>query len=84
MPKIIPFKAVRPTRGLANLVASRSYEDYSAAELGAQLDFNPYSFLHIINPGYKFQHEIDKQTRFRLVRNRYQEFKEENILFSII
>ena len=82
MPKIIPFKAIRPTRGKANLVASRSYEDYSAAELGAQLDFNPYSFLHIINPGYKYQHQIDKETRFKLVKNRFLEFKEEGILIE--
>ncbi len=82
MAKIIPFKAVRPTRGKANLVASRSYEDYSPAELGAQLDFNPYTFLHIINPGYKYQQEIDKETRFKLVKNRFQEFKEEAILIE--
>lgn len=82
MAKVVPFKAVRPMRGLANLVASRSYEDYSPAELGGQLDFNPYTFLHIINPGYKFQREIDKTTRFKLVKNRFQEFKEENILIQ--
>jgi len=82
MAKVIPFKAVRPTRGKANLVASRSYEDYSPAELGAQLDFNPYSFLHIINPGYKYQQEIDKATRFKLVKNKFQEFIEEGILIQ--
>ena len=82
MATIIPFKAVRPTRGKANLVASRSYEDYSPAELGAQLDFNPYTFLHIINPGYKYQQEIDKETRFKLVKNKFKEFKEEGILIQ--
>ncbi len=82
MAKIVPFKAVRPKRGLVNLVASRSYEDYSPAELGGQLDFNPYTFLHIINPGYKFQREIDKTTRFELVKDRFHEFKEENILIQ--
>ena len=29
MVKILPFKAVRPTRDKANLVASRSYLSYS-------------------------------------------------------
>ena len=82
MAKVIPFKAVRPTRGKANLVASRSYEDYSPAELGAQLDFNPYSFLHIINPGYKFQQEIDKTTRFKLVKQKFQEFKDDGFLIK--
>ncbi|TRO66988.1 DUF1015 domain-containing protein [Christiangramia sabulilitoris] len=77
MTKIIPFKAVRPAPAYAGLVASRSYEDYSEAELRAQLEFNPYSFLHIINPGYKFQHEIGGEKRFGMVKNRYLEFKEE-------
>ncbi|MCH4824211.1 DUF1015 domain-containing protein [Gramella lutea] len=78
MTKILPFKAVRPAREYAGLVASRSYEDYSEGELRAQLEYNPYSFLHIINPGYKFQHEIGGEKRFGMVKNRYLEFKEEN------
>ncbi|MGY5848006.1 DUF1015 domain-containing protein [Salegentibacter sp. HM20] len=78
MAKIIPFRAVRPVRAKAGLVASRPYEDYSTAELTAQLEFNPYSFLHIINPGYKFQHKINGPQRFELVKNRYLEFREEH------
>lgn len=68
---------MRPSRPFAGLVASRSYEDYSENELRAQLEYNPYSFLHIINPGYKFQHEIGGEKRFGMVRNRYLEFKED-------
>lgn len=79
MAKILPFKAVRPTKDKAALVASRPYEDYSEGELKAQLEYNPYSFLHIINPGYKFQHEITGGKRFQLVKNRYLEFKEDEI-----
>lgn len=82
MAKILPFKAVRPARPYAGLVASRSYEDYCKEELRAQLEYNPYSFLHIINPGYKFQQEIEGEKRFEMVRNRYLEFKEENILLQ--
>lgn len=82
MAEILPFKAVRPERAKAGLVASRSYEDYSEAELRAQLDFNPYSFLHIINPGYKFQHNIKGEQRFQMVRNRYLEFREEGTFFQ--
>ncbi|WP_299156075.1 DUF1015 domain-containing protein [uncultured Christiangramia sp.] len=77
MTKILPFKAVRPAREFAGLVASRSYEDYNEEELKAQLEFNPYSFLHIINPGYKFQHEIGGEKRFGMVKNRYLEFRED-------
>lgn len=62
-----------------SLVASRAYEEYSVAELKFQLDHNPFSFLHIINPGYKFQKEISGYERFELVKNRYLEFKEEEV-----
>lgn len=64
------------------MVASRPYEDYSAGELTAQLDYNPFSFLHIINPGYKYQQEITGEKRFQLVKNRYLEFKEDNIFIK--
>ena len=52
MAKIIPFKAVRPTRDKVGLIASRSYESYSAKEKNARLRDNPFSFLHILNPGF--------------------------------
>jgi len=80
--KIHPFKAVRPPRAKAGLVASRPYEDYSIGELTAELEYNPFSFLHIINPGYKFQHEITGKKRFQLVKNRYLEFKESKIFIQ--
>lgn len=82
MAKIIPFKAVRPARDKVNLVVSRSYETYAKEELEAQLQFNPYSFLHVINPGYKFQQEVSGQERFTMVRNRYMEFREDNIFIQ--
>lgn len=43
---------------------------------------NPFSFLHIVNPGYKYQKEITGKERFQLVRNRYQEFKEDGIFMQ--
>ncbi|TBV26931.1 DUF1015 domain-containing protein [Meridianimaribacter sp. CL38] len=79
MAKIIPFKAVRPTRDKVSLVASRSYQTYTQAEREARLDYNPFSFLHIVNPGYKYDREISGIERYKLVKNRYLEFKEDNI-----
>lgn len=79
MAKIIPFKAVRPTRDKVSLVASRSYQSYTQAEREARLDYNPYSFLHIVNPGYKYAKEISGEARYQLVKNRYQEFKEDSV-----
>ncbi|HLF51780.1 DUF1015 domain-containing protein [Flavobacterium sp.] len=80
MAKIIPFKAVRPTRDKVSLVTSRSYEEYSAAELASQLDFNPLSFLHILNPAYTNQQKNTFEKRFKQVNQKFQEFKEEHIL----
>jgi uncharacterized protein (DUF1015 family) len=76
MAKIIPFKAVRPTRDKVGLIASRSYESYSTKEKNARLRDNPFSFLHIVNPGYKYQKTITGERRYTLVRNRYKEFKQ--------
>ena len=77
MAKVQPFKAVRPTRDKANLVVSRSYHIYDKEGLEFRLNNNPYSFLQILNPGYKFAQEITSKKEFNLVRNRYLEFKDE-------
>ncbi|WP_304136930.1 DUF1015 domain-containing protein [Mesonia mobilis] len=82
MPNILPFRAVRPTRDKVSLIASRSYQSYTQAEREARLDNNPFSFLHIVNPGYKYHKEISGPERFQLVRNRYQEFKEDDIFIQ--
>lgn len=82
MAKIIPFKAVRPTRDKVNLLAARSYDSYTAAQVESRLRDNPFSFLHIVNPGYKFQKEISGVERYGLVRNRYEEFKEDGIFMQ--
>jgi uncharacterized protein (DUF1015 family) len=80
MAKIIPFQAVRPTRDKVCLVTCRSYEEYSTAELAAQLDFNPLSFLHVLKPAYTNQESVSFEKRYRQVYQRYQDFKAENIL----
>ncbi|WP_299891852.1 DUF1015 domain-containing protein [uncultured Lacinutrix sp.] len=79
MANIIPFKAVKPTRDKVSLVASRSYQSYTQAEREARLDYNPFSFLHIVNPGYKYDKEISGKARYQLVKNRYLEFKEDAV-----
>lgn len=82
MAKIIPFKAVRPTQDKVSLVTCRNYEDYSAAELAAWLNFNPYSFLHIINPAYANVQSISWDKRFKGVALKYKDFKNENIFIQ--
>ena len=80
MPIVKPFKATRATPEKAAQVISRSYQDYGSEELEAQLKYNPFSFLQILNPGYRYSHEITGEERFNLVRNRFLEFKEERYL----
>ncbi|WP_299709066.1 DUF1015 domain-containing protein [uncultured Tenacibaculum sp.] len=80
MAKIKPFKAVRPTRDKVALVSSKSYETYPETELNAKLAFNPFTFLHVVNPGYKYHsQDVTGEKRFKLVHNRYLEFKEDHI-----
>ncbi len=74
-----PFKAVRPTRAIVGLVAARPYQSYTVNERESRMDYNPYSFLHIVNPGYKYDQEVTGKERYRLVKNRYLEFKEDGI-----
>jgi uncharacterized protein (DUF1015 family) len=80
MAKIIPFRAIIPTNDKVSLVTARSYEEYSAAELASQLDFNPFSFLHILNPIFVNQQKVGLEKRFKLVAQKYNDFKTENIL----
>ena len=79
---IKPFRAIRPAKDKVAFVASRSYEEYDKKERNYHLKYNPFSFLHIINPGYKFQKTIVGEERFTLIRNRYLEFLEEQIFIK--
>ena len=82
MATITPFKAIRPTQDKVAFVASRSYEEYSKKELNAILNYNPFSFLHIIDPGFNFDEKTSRSERFKLVHNRYLEFLKDNVLMK--
>lgn len=82
MSKIIPFKAVRPTPDKVALVTCRNYDDYSPAELASWLNFNPYSFLHVINPAYMHSQKITLDKRFKGVTHKYQDFKNEGVFLK--
>lgn len=84
MAEIHPFKAVRPTRDKAHLVATRPLTSYKKHILKAKLEDNPYTFIHIIHP------EVDKtvrtrpnsKERFQAVRKRFDDFVDRGILFQ--
>lgn len=80
MASIVPFQAVRPTRDKVCLVTCRSYDEYVNAELAAQLDFNPLSFLHVLKPAFINQQSIAYEKRYRQVHQKYQDFKNELVL----
>lgn len=80
MADLIPFPATRPAPDKVAHVVSRSYEEYGRKERKALMKHNPFSFLHIIRPGFKFHREFSGARRFEMVRNRYLEFLEEGIL----
>ncbi|MBC2845459.1 DUF1015 domain-containing protein [Winogradskyella flava] len=82
MAKIIPFKAVKPTRAIVGLVAARPYQSYTVDERESRMDYNPFSFLHIVNPGYKYAQEVTGKERYKLVKNRYEEFKEDGVFIQ--
>jgi len=79
MATIKPFKATRPTRDKAALATARSYDQYSKKELKAQLNYNPYSFLHIIRPGYIEDLELTGDEKFKMIHTKYEDFKTEGI-----
>ncbi len=82
MATILPFKAIRPTQDKVAHVVSKSYQGYSRRELNTILEFNPFSFLHVINPGYKFSKNVKGKERFQLVHNRYLEFLEDSVFLK--
>ena len=82
MSKIIPFKAVRPTQDKIGLVTCRNYDDYSPAELASWLNFNPYSFLHVLNPAFVHSQKITIDKRYKGVSLKYQDFKSENVFLK--
>lgn len=80
MAEVIPFQATRPAADKVASVVSRSYDEYHPKERKAVMAYNPFSFLHIIDPGFKFHKQVQGAQRFAMVRNRYLEFLEEGIL----
>ena len=84
MAKLRPFKALRPIRDKAHLVASLPYYAYKKNVLKAMLQVNPYLFLNIINPEFKskIKTKPNSKERFMQVGDRYQEFVDNGILIK--
>lgn len=84
MTVIKPFRAIRPTRDKAYLVATRPFYAYNKTVLKAKLEHNPYTFLHVINPEFHTDDKTQPNTpeRFQKIRNKFDEFFREEIFIQ--
>ncbi len=84
MAKIIPFKAIRPTRDKAYLVSSMPAYIYKKHLLEAKLESNPYTFLHVINPEFRADNKTQPNSieRFEKVKERFDEFNDAGIFMQ--
>jgi len=81
MAKIVPFKAIRPTRDKAYLVSSMPAYIYKKHILEAKLETNPYTFLHVINPEFRQDNKTQPNSieRFEHVKEKFDEFADDGI-----
>lgn len=75
----IPFRALRPVKGKAHKVVSRSYVSYTASELDERIKENPYSFIHIMNPEFSENPADSSPERFLTVRKKFEGFIEKGL-----
>jgi uncharacterized protein (DUF1015 family) len=82
--KIKPFKAIRPSRDKAYLVATRPYYAYKKHVLEAKLETNPYTYLHVINPEFHAgdMTEPHSNERYLKSRKKLEEFIAEGIFIK--
>ena len=78
---IKPFKAIRPPRDKAYLVATRSYLTYTEDELDEKLQNNPYTFLHVINPG-KGRHLPAGKDKYQEVKKCFKKFANQGVFMQ--
>jgi uncharacterized protein (DUF1015 family) len=82
--KILPFRAIRPTRDKAYLVATMPYYTYKKNVLDAKMEQNPYTFLHVINPEFHSRVKTPANTveRFLKSKEKFKQFIKEGIFIQ--
>lgn len=81
MINIKPFKAIRPPRDKAYLVATRSYLSYTDEELNEKLSNNPYTFLHVINSLAIRQLSFGLE-KYKLVKENFERFADDEVFLQ--
>ena len=84
MAVIAKFKALRPVRDKAHLVATRPYYSYKKNVLKAKMETNPWTLLNIINPEFDNAKKTKSNSteRFELVKKGYDQFVQDGILIQ--
>ena len=59
MTVVKPFRGYRPTKELADRIASRPYDVLNSAEAKIEAEGNPYSFLHVVKPEIDLPDDVD-------------------------
>ena len=79
---IKPFRALRPPREVAHLVAAFPYDVMNTAEAREMAEGNPYSFLHISRPEIDLPPHIDPYSEqvYLKGKEKLEEFKRNGIL----
>ncbi|MES2592094.1 MAG: DUF1015 domain-containing protein [Bacteroidota bacterium] len=84
MATIIPFKGIRPAKDKVHLVASRSVDGYTSADLNEKLKSNPFTFLHVISPDFSDGKKTKPGSDERLlkVKASYLKFRKEDVFVN--
>ncbi len=82
MARVKPFKAIRSSKEIVNKTTTRSYYTYTQQEIEAELNSNPHSFLHIIQPFFNKVNYNSLDEKFDAIKKQFQKFKEKGIYFK--
>ncbi|MDD3771709.1 MAG: DUF1015 domain-containing protein [Weeksellaceae bacterium] len=73
MPQFKPFKGIRPVKEIAGLFATKSVDSFTHEKLKKELESNPDSFLHLVQPTWSHERITIKERQQR-VRQNYMNF----------
>ncbi|MFN4083858.1 MAG: DUF1015 domain-containing protein [Bacteroidia bacterium] len=83
MAVVNPFKALRPVKEMAGVVSSQPFDSASKDLADAEMEHNPYSYLHVVKPHLHFKGEKkNPQKHFPLGLEYLSKFKEKGVLIK--
>ncbi|MBC7426117.1 MAG: DUF1015 domain-containing protein, partial [Bacteroidia bacterium] len=79
MPKIFPFKAVRPSPGMELLVSASTHDTTIKGQL-TSLEENPFTYLHVIKPHLHFNEEKNPDKHFPMAKSYLKQLISQKVL----